>query len=350
MKLPYLFGAFLLLLPISQSYAKKVSSVSGKKTSPQNIIFDNDMGNDVDDIMAIDILLKYQDMGKIKVLGILSNRDAPSSIAFCDLYDTWCGYPQIPLGIVVNGSNPTPEKQSYATKILNLKVKGKKVFKTTYSDPRNLPNAVDLYRKLLSKAKDKSVIIISTGFSSNLSRLMETQGDKYSPLNGTELLKKKVSWISVMAGNFRTGAKGEYNVTNDIPAAKKFFEETPVPLAFSDFDLGKSIRYPGTSVLNDFKWVKHHPFVEAYKTYAKMPYDRPTWDPTSVLYALEPNAGFFGLSDKGNVSVDAKGVTTFTPSATGKCRYLTVTDTQRKKILDFFIKFIPQRPRHCMLK
>ena len=338
-------GTLLLLLALFTLPCRAATV----RTVP-NVIFDNDMGNDVDDIMALDILLKYHDMGKIKLTGILTNRDAPSAAAFCDMYATWCGHSDIPLGIVVNGVNPTPEEQSYATRTLNLTENGKALFPVTHKDPKALPDAVTLYRRLLAKAKDKSVIIISTGFSTNLARLMETAADSYSPLNGTDLMKKKVCWISVMAGDFRRPEYAEYNVKTDIPAAQKFFQETPVPIAFSDFLLGKSICYPATSIEKDFGWVKHHPLVEAYRLYAKMPYDRPTWDPTSVLYALEPNAGFFDLSEKGTVTVNEKGCTLFTPSATGKCRYLTVNDEQKKKILNFFTTLIPKHPRHCIGK
>lgn len=345
MKRNLLVGALLLMLPVLF-----LQPLQAKTKTVPNIIFDNDMGNDVDDVMALDILLKYHDAGKINLAAILLDRDAPSAAAYCDLYDTWCGYPNIPLGIIKDGANPTPEEKSYARKVWNLEEDGQPVFKRTHSDPTALPDAVELYRKILSQAKDKSIVIIATGFSTNIARLMDTPADKYSPLTGMELMKKKVSWISVMAGDFQRPTYSEYNVKLDIPAAKKFFENTPVPLAFSDFLLGRSIKYPGTSVQQDFTWVKHHPFVEAYVVYEKMPYDRPTWDPTSVLYAMEPNGGFFGLSEKGNVEVTEKGNTLFTPSATGKCRYLTVTDGQRKKILDFFTGLIPQRPRKCVAK
>ena len=324
-----------------------VSGAANAKADKPLIIFDNDMGNDVDDIFALDILLKYHDMGKIKLIGVLLNRDAPSAAAYVDLYDTWCGHPEIPIGITHLGPNPTPEPKAYSYKVWQMQENGKPIFRTTREDPRTYPDAVDLYRRLLARAANKSVVIVSTGFSNNIARLMETAADEISPLTGMELLRRKVSWVSVMAGDFQRSDYAEYNVKNDVAAAKKFFEQSPVPIAFSDFLLGKSIQYPGSSVQNDFNWTKWHPLVEAYKVYQKMPYDRPTWDPTAVLYAVEPTAGFFGLSERGNVTVTPKGCTHFQASPTGNCRYLTVTDAQRKKILDFFTEIAPKRPKYC---
>lgn len=47
-----------------------------------NIIFETDIGNDVDDAMALDMLYKYIDQDKINVLAITINKDrlAPASL------------------------------------------------------------------------------------------------------------------------------------------------------------------------------------------------------------------------------------------------------------------------------
>ena len=58
---------------------------------------------------------------------------------------------------------------------------------------------------------------------------------------------------------------------------------------------------PGDWPVTNLNWTADHPLRSAYCFYKKMPYDRPCWDPTSALYALEPQSGFFGLSEKGEV-------------------------------------------------
>lgn len=42
---------------------------------PQAVIFDTDMGNDVDDALALAMLYRYSDEGKAKVLGIMVNKN-----------------------------------------------------------------------------------------------------------------------------------------------------------------------------------------------------------------------------------------------------------------------------------
>jgi hypothetical protein len=73
---------------------------------------------------------------------------------------------------------------------------------------------------------------------------------------------------------------------------------------------------------------------DAYRSYMPMPYDRPTWDLTSALYAIRPGRQYFALSPAGRVSVDEDGQTRFTPAPEGKHRYLILEDGQRARTLE----------------
>jgi hypothetical protein len=94
-------------------------------------------------------------------------------------------------------------------------------------------------------------------------------------------------------------------------------------------------------------WNELNPLVEGYKAYLKMPYDRQTWDLTSVLYVVENDKGFFGESPAGIISIDNKGITRFTPDKNGRRKYRTVTEQQREQIRDYFIDLITQKPKKC---
>ena len=169
-------------------------------------------------------------------------------------------------------------------------------------------DAVELLRKTLAAESDGAVTMIQVGFSTNLARLLESAPDRYSDLSGMELVKKKVRLLTVMAGNFAE-AKREYNVMIDIPAATKLFATWPTDIYISGFEVGAAILYPAVSIENDFP--KDNPVAEAYRLYAKMPYDRPSWDLTTVLYDLRPDRGYFGVSQPGDVLVSADGTTSF---------------------------------------
>ena len=320
------------------------SKKDAETPAPIDLIMETDIGNDVDDALAMDLLYKYVDAGKINLKAVCINKDGSAPAEFVDILNTWYGYPDIPIGIVRNGADCETDAINYAKAVVNLNdATGAPLFVRSRNGYDDLPEAPVLYRKLLAASEDNSVTIASVGFSTNLARLLETPADEYSELSGKELVAKKVRLLVTMAGNFEDENNHEYNVVKDIPAAKTVFEEWPTPIVTSPFELGIRVKYPATSIENDFGWAGPHPVVEAYKAYLQMPYDRPTWDPTAVLYAVEGES-WFTVSEPGFISVTDEGSTLFIPDEKGTRRYLKVDDAQADAILDHFVKVISSVP------
>lgn len=314
------------------------------KNQPIRIILDTDIGNDVDDALALDMLYKYQDQGVVKILGILTNKDTKYAPEFVDIMNTWYGYPRIPIGKITGGVR-LDDYVNYAENVCKLNNEdGTPMFKRSLKSYDKLLPSHILYRKLLAAQPDNSVTVITVGFSTNLARLLETPGDKYSPLTGKELVAKKVRLLSVMGGDFIENPRAEFNIVNDIPSAKKLFSEWPGDVAVSPFAVGKVIKFPASVIQNDFNWGVQHPMVQAYLHYRPMPYDRQTWDLTSVLYAVKGAADFFGVSEPGTITVTDDGHTVFTPSESGKHVILSVDKSQAQRVKQYFIEIITQKP------
>ncbi len=337
----FLLAAMALLLP---GCGRKTAA---EGDSPLPVIFETDLGNDVDDALALDLLYKYQDAGKIRLLAVNLNKNGEAPAEFADILNTWYGYPDIPVGIIRDGAEcETDAAVNYAKAVVDLEdAEGKPLFARSHPGYAEYPEAVTLYRKLLAAEPDTSVVIASVGFSTNLIRLLNTAADEYSPLTGAELVAKKVKLLVTMAGCMDNPKTHEYNVVKDVPAAKVIFEQWPTPVVTSPFEVGVQIRYPAKSIENDFSWAPQHPVVEAYKAYLPMPYDRPTWDPTAVLYAVE-GGDWFTVSPPGRIEVTDEGSTLFTEDPAGTRRYLAVTTEQAGTILQHFIEMITSIPRN----
>lgn len=336
MKKLQLLVMLLLLATVSCSTAQ-----SGNEPQPSNyFILETDIGNDVDDALALDMVYKYHNQGKINLVAIMTNKEGQASMEYLDIMNTWYNHPNIPIGTVKCGSFCETDAINYAQAVCNLKVDGEPAFARTLSDYSTLPEAYKLYRQVLSQLPDGSVTIATVGFSTNLARLLNSSSDEYSTLSGRELVAKKVKLISAMAGSFSENPIKEYNVVKDIPAAQTLFANSPAPIITSPFEVGIAILYPATSIENDFGWAPLHPMVEAYKAYLPMPYDRPTWDLTSVLLVAEPETSYMGLSAKGTITVDDQGYTHFKASEHGLHQYLTVTPEQAEKIKNRLVELI----------
>lgn len=289
---------------------------------PVPLIFDTDMGNDVDDALALAVIHALESRHEATLLAVTITKDNRYAAQYIDAVDTFYGRPEIPIGAVRNGKTPGDSA------MIRVPVESNRYPR------RSAPpaDAQDVLRKALSAAGDHSVVIAQVGFSTNLARLLATDKD---------LIARKVRLLSVMAGAFPLGP-AEYNIKTDIPSAQKLCEEWPTPIVFSGFEIGKALLFPATAVENGFGWVKDHPVADAYRAYMKMPYDRPTWDLTAVLYGVRPEAGYFGLSAPGRVTVDEKGVTHFAESPTGPHRYLVLDPAQKARVLETLILLATQ--------
>lgn len=314
-------------------------------SEPMRVIFETDMGNDVDDALALDLLYKYADEKKINLLAIGINKEGKYPAVYIDILNNWYGH-KVPIGIIHSGADCENDAVNYA-KVVSLmkRPNGKFAFKRSIKNYDALPTVPELYRKILSQQPDHSVVLISTGFSTNLSRLLATLGDQYSPLSGKELVAKKIKILHVMAGRFDKKNYSEYNVLKDIPSAIDLYAHWPTEIVTSPFELGKKITYPATSIENDFGWTSLHPVIEAYKAYKPMPYNRPTWDLTSVLYAVEGEK-MFEVSPRGFITVTPKGQTVFKEDPQGKHVYLKVTPQMAADIKAYFVSKISAKPKH----
>lgn len=300
---------------------------------PVPLIFDTDMGNDIDDALALAVIHSLESRGEARLLAVTVTKDNPDAPLYCDLVNHFYGRGKIPVGMVKGGVTP---KDSAMIKVpVERREGGKLVYPRGLADARQAQDAVALLRATLAGQPDKSVVIVQVGFSTNLARLLESD---------RALVEKKVKLLSAMAGQFPTG-RAEYNVKTDLPAAQKVFREWPTPIVASGYEIGEAIKFPAVSIERDFSYVRWHPVADAYRQYMKMPYDRQTWDLTSVLYAVRPDRGYFSLSEPGRIEVDGEGRTKLTPATTGQHRYLTVNEMQKTKTLEALIQLASQPPQ-----
>jgi inosine-uridine nucleoside N-ribohydrolase len=302
---------------------------------PVPLIFDTDMGNDIDDALALALIHNLERRGEAKLLAVTLSKDNPWAPRYVDLVNTFYRRPDIPLGFVQDGA--TTDDGKFNRQTVELSDNGRPRYPRA-SQPAQPATA--LLRKSLAAAADNSVVIVMVGFSTNIARLLDSTPDAHSPLPGRDLVAKKVKLLSAMAGSFSPETRArhhrEYNVIKDIPAAKKVFSQWPTPIVASGWEIGAAIPYPSLSIREDYKWVPHHPVVDAYSFYLGLDKDRPTWDLTSVLYAVRPRHNYFTLSPAGRIHVLDDGQTEFYEDGQAKSRFLIVDREQAARVREAF--------------
>jgi inosine-uridine nucleoside N-ribohydrolase len=304
---------------------------------PVRLILDTDIGNDVDDALALAMIHSLENRGEVHLLAVTITKDNKYAAPYVNLVNTYYGRANIPIGVVHHGKTPedAPMLRVPADK---RDAQGHYLYPHTLTDGSQAMDAVELLKQVLNEQPDGSVTIAQIGFSTNLDRLIANDA-------GKELVKRKVKLLSVMGGNFEKPVP-EYNIFTDATAAKSLFKNWPGPVVFSGFEVGLRITYPYESIAKDFTWAANNPVVDAYKVYVGKPEDHPNWDSTAVLYAIRPDRGYFELSQQGTVTLGPKDVTIFTPDAQSNCQFLILRAEQVERIRAVIADLVSEPPQH----
>lgn len=277
---------------------------------PASVILDTDISSDVDDVGAIAVLHTLADRGVVKILAMMLSSGDPWGGACLDALNTSFGRPDIPIGII---------KDATVTHVSKYTEYIAKSYPHDLKRLSELPDAVVLYREILSGQPDDSVTVVSIGYLSNLSRLLQSGPDRYSSLDGRALLAKKVNKLVVMGGQFPVGR--EWNFYQDSKAATRVVRDWPTKVQFCGFEIGERIMTGQILV----QMTSDHPLKKAYQLYNSLR-NRQSWDQVTLLLALDGSAlqksGLWNMSDPGTVQVDQEGNNSWVASKDGTQSYM----------------------------
>ncbi|NLA49496.1 MAG: nucleoside hydrolase, partial [Bacteroidales bacterium] len=274
-------------------------SCSGRETETiPGIIFDTDLGPDYDDAGAMAVLHAMADSGKAEILATLSSNRHELVAPSIDVINTYFNRPGLPVGAPNTGGISMGSGQHWADSIVSG-------YPHRIRSTEEVPDAVDIYREILSKRPDKSVTVVTVGFLTNLSNLLKSEPDDHSPLNGRELVERKVKKLVSMAGSFPEGR--EFNVYTDSAASKHALDNWPGEIIFTGFEIGSGI-FTGLKLIAS--GIEDSPVRDVYRISIPLsPGDRNgrmSWDATAVLIGVYGTKGFFDTV-KGRIIVKSNG-------------------------------------------
>ncbi|PTB73660.1 nucleoside hydrolase [Trichoderma longibrachiatum ATCC 18648] len=274
---------FEFLILTAESLVGVVEATGDSDDGRQPIIIDTDLFSDVDDVGALAIANVLHNCGLADLRGIVLNTPshygALAASALCTYYGN-----DVPIAAFRLINNDTFFDSFYY-------LYGEYASKLAYHWPRKLdsafstPTPVELYRTILSSAKDKSIHIISIGFLTNLADLLKSEADHISPLSGLELAAQKVSELIIMGGEYPSG--WEYNFGGiDPESTAHVVHHWPksVNITYSGSELGGNI-FSGQSLVQ--RLPPDSPVLSAYQWYVGRGSTlRPSWDPITTLYGV----------------------------------------------------------------
>lgn len=321
----FLVHLFLITAIIAQAQTLK----------PVAVIFDTDMGPDYDDVGAIAILHSFADSGKANILATMASTKYEGVAAVLSVFNTYFKKPGIPIGVPKSEAVTLKDRQHWSDTLI-------KNYPHSIKYNSEVPDAVELYRRILATQPDKSVTIITTGFLTNLANLLRSQPDKYSSLSGKELVTRKVKTLISMAGGFP--AFKEFNIHMDAAASKYVFENWDTPVIFSGFEIGQKIKTGLPLVNNDA--IRNNPVKDVYRI--SIPMDihdsagRMSWDQTAVLIAVAGYQHFYKLQE-GKIEIAKDGSNTWHNNIGN--HYYLVEDKPSSQVQEVINRLMMHQPK-----
>ena len=317
-------SAFIPYLPANNP---ATGNIVTRKTKAVKIILDSDIGQDCDDAAAMALMHQFADNGEVEILATMFPMQDPMGAPAMDVINTYYGRPGIPIGTYKGSYRYHGQLFDH----YNTKLAGK--FPHDLMNGKDAPDAVTLYRSILAKQPDKSVVIVAIGPERLLADLLKTGADTYSSFSGRELVKQKVKLLSLMGAGFPRG--NEWNIKIAPDASQLVADTWPTPVVYSGAETGKAIR-TGSRLLTETPEnnpvrasFENHPFVD---TTTK---DRQSWDQTAMLYAVRGVQDYWTLESTGYNTVDSTGKNEWRSSPDKDHSYLVLQKPdQVKKIIE----------------
>ncbi|GAB3718575.1 nucleoside hydrolase [Spirosoma flavus] len=272
------------------------------------------MDSDVDDVGALAMLHTYEKAGKARILGVIVTSDEQHSATCTDAINTYFGRGDLPIGVSQKDSLKTFSKYTQAVS---------QEFAHKLTTSKDAENGTLLYRRLLAKEPDGSVVIITIGHLTSLSNLLNSQPDGISPLNGQALVAKKVKRWSCMGGQFPSGKEANF-YRPDPASTVNCLAKWTLPVTFAGWEVGNQLITGGADFKAQCK--PNSPIYRGYELYNNFK-GRASWDQVAMLEAIEGVSSYFSLVKDGHCVVGADGSNTWTSPASQLQGYLVVKNT-----------------------
>jgi hypothetical protein len=291
---------------------------------PERVIFDTDVGGDVDDAGALAVLHALADKGEIELLamGVVIGHEA--AVPYVHAVNTWYGRPFLPIGTI-------KDKAPYARDEYMVPVVAAYPYTLT---SEAAPDVVKLYRQVLARQPDRSVTLIAVGPATNIYRLLMSKADEHSPLTGVELMRRKIK-LYAAGGNGGGGLpKGRcgFNYYMDLASARGELELLPsaFPTVYAG---GSGLKLEVGAVLRQAR--PDHIIRRSYEAYYKgEAQNRFSWDQLRVLYGCRPSARrLWDVSARGSIELGADSVLTYKGTPDRNRAYAYVNDLEAMRAM-----------------
>jgi purine nucleosidase len=312
----------------------------GAAKPPLGVIFDADLGNAIDAVLAMAVLYGLDGKNECRVVATTVSKHSLSSAAMAEVIARfYAGTVSADFGAVGRGlpvgmsiANKSADETPLLKAVLNRKTpEGNPVYNHGILQLNDTADVHAVIRNAYTSQYDQNCITVLAGPATNLAGVLGLPGVK-------DLIKQKCKAL-VWAPD---------RLSLDPPAAQKLLAEWPTPIYIATPELGAAVKFSATAMETNFAWSEVHPIADAYRAAQPMPYEATTAAVAAVLYAVKPE-GFFTLSPAGAATLSPKNTIVWKAGA-GQHHLLQLDPANKATVLETMTtlasaKPVPRAPR-----
>src|SRR5688500_18291340 len=309
------------------------------------VLFDASLDGDVDQVLALAMLFGLEGRRQVRLGSLSTSRFNLRIARFVDLVARF--YAGDRPGAVVSRNPPPIGMATAETKretaasmldaaLLKTGADGRPAYLSTLATLNDTADAVALIRNALSAQVDGNAAVVLAGRPANLVALTAMP-------DARAWVASKASLLAIAGGRFDGGAP-DPTIRADVAGFRKLLADWPGPIVMAGAELNDALPFPGASIETAFAWAPHHPVVDAYRAFKPGPYDAPSRALAALLHAATPEERYFDVAEPGTITVSDDGRTRFTPSSSGKHRYLIARPDQKERVLQAYVQLVSAEP------
>ena len=286
----------------------------GQTKPPRGIVYDSNFAETIDTVLALALLHGFEGKGKARISCLCTSKANLKSAQLCDVVEEFYASATTGIaamffsGMAIGLANGTSPDSPILTTLDRKDSDGKLVYKPRIQKTADTAVPEVLIRNALLAQYDGNASIVLAGPATDLVRLIALHGAR-------ELVAQKVSTLVIT----------EEGLKADPAAAKSILAGWPTPIVFVDREVATQLPFPGASIEKDFAYNSAHPVADAYRASHSAPYDAPSAALAAMLYAIQPDEGYFKLSE-------------------GKPRRLLVDAARKDDIIQAYVQMASAKP------
>jgi len=307
------------------------------ETLAPGIIFDSDIGRDIDTVAALSML---HALGRGRLIGVGVHYSSLDAAAFCDAVARFYGIGGgLPIGVPEDGPK-LPDVPMLKAPLAMKNEEGQPLLRHVIRSITDTADPTVVFRNALLSQQDKQGFAVLAAPATNFARTLQLY-------RAREVVTSKVRLLIMAAGSF-SGSAADPRIRADIASARKLLTEWPSPVVAVGIEAGEAVPFPARSIETDFASMPNHPLIAAYRASRAGQSPEPAGFSSqavlAALYAANPGAPYFTMSAPGTIDVSDDGRTRFKESSNGNHRYLIVDPAHKESITKAFIALATTRP------